>query len=325
MYFDVPASDEESHQATVADLLGRTPDRDGDRQLLQSLVDPEGSTAHSLGKAIRVDKHWMDSTLHELMPGLGLIQSPTFMDRLSVRAANCLARADVSGLASLGPRTPAEIQVVPHIGSATLEEILAAVAVEWASAYLHHDDDLERRKPRALANAFWVLEQMSGFQTFRRRCLDAGRPPTLAELAADEHLSPQGVSAREARVRAALEKRMVDGDWPLRIAVDEIRHRLGAVAHLREVDNAFTALDGRGEALLRSAPHRRNMLLWLADYRLDGEWLLGPNIDCLTKVILSALRTAVRPAWTPPADSSPYLASARRFRLRGYSSSMAFE
>jgi Bacterial RNA polymerase, alpha chain C terminal domain len=229
----------------------------------------------------------MDSTLHQLMPGLGLVQSPTFMDRLSVRAANSLARAGVSRFASLGPRTPAEIQTAPHVGPGTLEEILAAVAVEWASAYLRHDDELERRKPRALANAFWELEQMPGFQTFRRRCLDAGTPPTLAELATDEDLSRQAVSGRETRVRAALEKQMVDSDWPLRIAVDEIRHRLGSVAHLREVDDAFTALDSRGEALLRSAPHRRNMLLWLADYRLDGEWLLGPDIESLTTVILS--------------------------------------
>lgn len=250
----------------------------------------------------------MDSTLHELMPGLGLVQSPNFMDQLSVRAANSLARAGVWRFASLGPRTPAVIQTVPHVGPGTLEEILAAVAVEWASAYLRHEDELERREPRALANTFWELEQMPGFQTFRRRCLDAGTPPTVAELAADENLSRQGVSGREARVRAALEKRMVDGDWPLRIAVDEIRHRLGAVAHLREVDDAFRALDIRGEALLRSAPHRGSMLLWLGEYRCDGEWLIGPDIESLTKVILSTFANS---------GSSSLDAASRQLSLLG--------
>jgi hypothetical protein len=308
VYLDVPTPDEESHQATVSGLLGRTPDRDGDRHLLKSLVDPEGSAAHSLGRAIQADKHWMDSTLHELMPGLGLVQAPAFMDRLSVRAANSLAQAGLWRFASLGPRTPAEIQTVPHVGPDTLEGILGAVAVEWASAYLRHDDELEGGKPHALANAFLELERMPGFQTFQRRCLNAGKPPTLAELAADEDLSRQGVSNRETRVRAALEKRMADGDWPLRIAVDEIRHRLGSVAHHREVDDAFTALDSRGEALLRSAPHRRNMLLWLAEYRLDGEWLLGPDIKSLTKVILSTFANS---------GSSSLDAASRQLALLG--------
>lgn len=294
-------------------------------------------------------------SLNESMPGLSLIESPAFFDHLGVRAANCLGRAGARTLDSLARMTPAEIQELPAIGPQALEEILAAVAGEWALAYLRHEEGgsaspggggsrrngvaehlrtielwgsaahgtngpveaivaaagSQRRLPdrvaRALltlndpgalagqdarpplAQAFEELEGMPGFLAFRRRHLDVGTPPSLADLAADQGVSRQRVHSTDAKIRRTVETRMHEGEWPLRVAVDEMWRRIGSVARPAEVGEAFAALDPDGKTLPQHMLHRRALLLLLGGYRQTEEWVLGPDIECLTKVILSGL------------------------------------
>jgi Bacterial RNA polymerase, alpha chain C terminal domain len=333
-------------------LLGRTPDG-SDRRLLQEVVDdPEREAARRLAEKIHTDSSWSDSSLQELMPGLGLVEAPGFFDRLGVRAANVLGRAGLRSLSSLASLSPAELHELPHFGNKGLEEVLAAVFTEWALAYLGHKADRTKRPEKAgsnggeiseclrrieawgtvahgtegsveaivaaaraerlpndvehalrrldvcgastsesgstlLGEAFEQLERTAGFLAFRHRQLEAGPQFTLKELAAKQGLSHQRLSSTNTKIRALLLRLMRDRNWPVRIAVDEIRHHLGSVAHPQELDEVFSALDPDSRVL--SSQHRRALLLWLGDYRLTEEWLIGPDIEALTGVILDAL------------------------------------
>jgi hypothetical protein len=336
----------------LAGLLGQTPDPHGDRRLLLALADRKGQTAHQIAKQINADARWRQSALGEMLPGLGLVESTTFYDCLGVRAANSLGRAGIRTLGSIASVTPAEIHELPNVGSGALEEVLAAVAAEWASAYLRHADgtphgplrvdspelaghlvtigswasaahgangsveaivtaaksrgslpkDVEHAmcqletcntatsadRPGPLAQAFETIEGHPGFLILKRRRLDEGKPTPFDDLAAEQGVSYQRVQQIFARIRALLAQQMRNGDWPIRIAVDEVRRRLGSVARPGELDEVFAALDHSGEALPPHMPHRRALLLWLGDYRLTEEWVLGPDIELLTKVILSS-------------------------------------
>jgi hypothetical protein len=333
----------------LTDLLGRVPDH-GDRRELLALAEPEGPAARHLARQIHTDERWRDIRLNELMPGLGLIQSPAFFDCLGVRAANCLGRAGTRTLDSLSRMTPAEIHELPAIGPQALEEIIAAIINEWASAYLRHEEGSanlrgvasresgvtdhlraielwasvahdangpveailaatgaehlpasvehalrqlsergalsEQAAKPPLGQAFEELERIPGFAAFSRRHLDAGASPNLAELAAEQGVSKSRVHSTDAKIRKTLSRRMREDEWPLRVAVDEMRRQIGSVARPAELDEAFAMLDPDGKTLPQHLPHRRSLLLWLGDYRQTEEWVLGPDIECLTKVIL---------------------------------------
>ncbi len=338
----------------LAYLLGRVPEH-RDRCKLLALADPKGTAARQLAREISTEERSRDASLNELMPGLGLIESPVFFDRLGVRAANCLGRAGTSTLDSLARMTPAEIRELPEIGPQALEEILAVAANEWARAYLRHEEgrsanpgdgatrqdgiaehlrtielwasvtrgtsgpveailaaagskrglpepvehamrklnecsvSTEQDATPPLARAFEELERMSGFLIFRRRHLDAGIPSSIGDLAAEQGVSRKSASAVEAKIRSVLSKRMSKGEWPLRVAVDEVRRQIGSVARPAELSEAFAALDPDGKTLTERLRHRRALLLLLGGYRQTGEWILDPDIECLTKVILGGL------------------------------------
>lgn len=338
----------------LARLLERVPGH-GDRGELLALANPKDTAARQLARQIHTDELWRDASLNKLMPGLGLIESPAFLDHLGVRSANCLGRAGAKTLDSLARMTPAEILELPTIGPQALEEILAAVASEWALAYLRHEEgksgspesgafrqggvaehlrtiDLwasvahgtngsveailatagsKERLPESvehalrklnecgvlteqdatppLAQAFEKLEGTPGFLTFKRRRLDAGIPPSFADLATEQGVSSERVRDTDAKIRSVLSKRMREGEWPLRVAVDEMRRHIGSVARPAELSETFAVLDPDGKTLPEHRRHRRALLLWLGGYRQTEEWVLGPDIECLTKVILSGL------------------------------------
>jgi Bacterial RNA polymerase, alpha chain C terminal domain len=117
-------------------LLGRVPDPLTDHQLLMTLRDRDHRNTEWLAIRLHTDKDLQRWPLRELLPGLDLIDAPTFSDRLSVRAANCVLRAEVGTLGALAQMTPASILGLPNLGPKTGEEILAALISEWTSAYL---------------------------------------------------------------------------------------------------------------------------------------------------------------------------------------------
>jgi hypothetical protein len=81
---------------------------------------------------------------------------------------------------------------------------------------------------------------------------------------------------------------MRDPDWPIRIAVETLQGRLGSIARSGELVDTFAALDDNG-ALSSHRPHRQALLLQLGKYRITDEWILGPDIERLTEVLLATL------------------------------------
>ena len=131
---------------------------------------------------------------------------------------------------------------------------------------------------------------MSGFEIFKRRRLDRRENrPTRAALAAELRCSRQLVNAKEAAMQAALVERMRDRDWRIRIAVDDLKDRLGELARPGELHQAFMELDPGGNALSDELPHRRTLLLQVGGYRISEDWILGPDVEKLTDVVLQAL------------------------------------
>lgn len=139
--------------------------------------------------------------------------------------------------------------------------------------------------------AFSELEEAPGFAVFKRRRLeDQMRRPTLAELADELGVTRSRIGQSETNFERLLERKMREEDWPIRLTVEEMRQRLGAVARPGELDELFTALDCGRSLTGPSRQHRRALLLWLGGYRVENEWITGPDIESLTEVILAAAK-----------------------------------
>lgn len=248
------------------------------------------------------------SRIGALLPGLALLKSPRLADLLGVRAVNAAARGNIANWGALAGASPVSVGALMGVGPGTVDEILAVAAREWAAAYLREDGSAstsagaaDSRRPPApsalaaedslhnLARAFESLERAPGFDVLKRRQLDPGQWPTLAMIAAEMGVSTQRASELQATVRRRLVRQMQDGDWPIRVAAEEIRGRLGAVARTDEIQGAFAAIDPDGSAMPAALPHRHALLLDLAGYRTSGEWILAPDIESLTRVVLDAL------------------------------------
>jgi RNA polymerase alpha subunit len=160
--------------------------------------------------------------------------------------------------------------------------------VERALRALRRIDGSAADSPSSLERAFLELEAAQGFAVFKRRQLEgAARPPTLRQLGEERGTSRSRAGSQETAFKTLLTGRMNDQDWPIRTAVEELRERLGAVARPNELDDAFAKLDfGSSEV----DGHRRRLLLFLCDYRVEEEWVIGPDIEGLTGVILAAAR-----------------------------------
>lgn len=140
-----------------------------------------------------------------------------------------------------------------------------------------------------LAAAFEELEAKPSFASFRARQLEPAPRPSARQLGAEVGVSHQAIFGREANIEARLRKSMRRDDWPIRIAVEDLRARLGAVALPWELPRALARIDGGGGALGEGMAHRRALLIRLAEYRVGEEWVLGPDIESLTDVVLTAV------------------------------------
>jgi hypothetical protein len=262
---------------------------------------------HHFVEGLRVREDLQCSRIGALLPGLALLKSPRLADLLGVRAVNAAARANIANWGALAGESPVSVGALIGVGPGTVDEILAVAAREWAAAYLREDGSAstsaaaDSPRPSApgtsateaashnLARAFESLERAPGFEVLKRRQLDPGQRPTLAMIAAEMGVSPQRASQLQATIRRQLARQMQDRDWPIRVAAEEVRGRLGAVARPDEIQGAFAAIDPDGSAMPAVLPHRHALLLDLAGYRTSGEWILAPDIESLTRVVLDAL------------------------------------
>jgi hypothetical protein len=152
----------------------------------------------------------------------------------------------------------------------------------------------EEESRQSLEQAFVELEATPGYKVFERRELGEGAErPTQAELAAELGLSTSRPGQMEAVVRRRLEEQMRDPASPLRLAAEHLREKLGAVGRLEELDDAFANLDPGPSLKANGDPHRRKLILHLCDYRVDGEWILGPDVERLTDIILEGVANGV--------------------------------
>lgn len=304
---EVSASVSKSRQRReLRELLGQAPNPHAAQQQLSILCEADNADTRWLIASMLGDDDLRERSLRELLPGLGLVESPHFAIRLSVRAANCLARAEISTLAALAGMTPASIYALPEVGVKTTEEILLVAVDEWASSYLALTDeslpsaaseqappggsaaDAERERLIALADAFLDIERASGFVAFRRRQLDSDRPsqPTVAQ---ELGVSVPRISQNERAIRELLRKKMKDSSWPISSAVAEMREKLGSVALRSELEDVLTLIDPTTKVLFQDLAYRQQLLLLLADYRLAGEWVFDADISSLTRGVLNVL------------------------------------
>lgn len=261
------------------------------------MCDGDDIALHRLVEHLQVRKDWQQMPLRELFPGLDLVESPEFLDRLSVRAMNCIVRAGAPSPSTLAAMTPASLNTVPDAGVKTVKEILAAVVREWASAYLGRmrgrtgvaPPPTDDTGPGDLALAFEELEAKRGFEIFARRWLAGDKRPTVRALAAERGLSPSRIGQIDAAIQGLLSKSMRRDGWPIRVAVEDLQGHLGSVARSEELTAAFSEVDPDGKALPDHMSQRRVLLLHLGGYRVSNEWILGPNIESITTVILEAV------------------------------------
>jgi Bacterial RNA polymerase, alpha chain C terminal domain len=281
---------------------------------LLELRDPDSNEASGLIAQLHTRDEWRQCLLRELLPGLDLVDSPSFSDRLTSRAANSLARAGASTLGSLAAMTPAAIYSLPNVGRKTTEEILASIVREWASAFLRRNGSARlgatggsewidaKLRDGLMAITTWasavhgstgVIEGIVAAAESRERLpkpvRDAmreltrlGTPPTEPT---DESLALEFRRIEESSSFAALE--LEDAGWSIRIAVDRLKGRLGAVARTSELRQALAELDPDGDVLPDEMPQRSALLLRLAGYSVSDEWVLGSDIEDLTKTVLS--------------------------------------
>lgn len=162
--------------------------------------------------------------------------------------------------------------------------------VTRAMRTLRRIGESEEQSLSSLGHAFHELEETPGFIVFTRRCDETlARRPALEEFARELGVSRSRVGQIEASFKQRLERQMREPDWPIRLAAEELRDRLGAVARRDELDRAFAELDP-GQ-VLKPGVHqqRRALLLWLCNYRVGDEWVLGPDIESLTDIILTSV------------------------------------
>jgi RNA polymerase alpha subunit len=255
-----------------------------ERRRLRARAD---SAAGGLLEELRANPDLRTTPLGELLPGLDLLEDRRLFDRLGVRAMNCLFRTGAGNVQALAALAPSEIGALQHAGTRTVDEILTVVIREWAASQLAESGPPPRAEPKTpdLAAAFEDLEARPGFAVFRRRRLEADPRPTCRQLATELGITHQAVWQREATIEAGLKKSMRSADSPIRIAVEELRGHLGAVARPGELRRAIAELDRNRRTL--EPDHRRALLIHLAEYRIGPEWVLAPDIESLTDVVLA--------------------------------------
>jgi hypothetical protein len=288
----------------ILELIGQAPDPEVDHELLAALRDPGDADSRWFAEMLHTASEFKYLSLRQLLPGLGLVESPIFSVRLSVRAANSLGRINASTLSALAGVTPASILALPDVGAKAGEEILAAVVSEWAASYLdqgkqgqpeaHRGDGATVLRQdagghwRDLPAAFARIERVVAFEAFRRRQL-ASDSPTQAETARELGLEPVQVANYERKLRQLLAKQMDDEQSPLSVAASDLRSHLGVLARPRDLADVLAALDPLEMALSENMPHRRALLLRVASFRLSAEWVVDVEIEGIIEALLRGL------------------------------------
>ncbi len=284
----------------VLRLVGSVPDPERDLSLLQALGNATDPAAEELASKLCAEGMWRSWTFDKLLPKLDTAEAPLWEGCLSTRAMNSLSRAGVKTWADLAMMSPESLLLLPNLGSGTLYEIFAVAVREWAKTFIAtapaipamvdaNGSSRQRGVPEDLADAFEGLEKGTpDFEIFRRHRLAEGHTPSLRTLGVEAGISGERVRQRESRVQKAIAERMLDHEWPVRTAVDLLSKRLGVVAQLRELSDVLAEMDADGRAFIE-APHRKALLLHLADYRASGAWVYKIKFDVRTDALLTDL------------------------------------
>jgi hypothetical protein len=198
-------------------------------------------------------------------------------------------------LSAWGASTRGTRGAVAAIAAAAETEEKLPAPVNRAMRALRSIDESETEFRRSLESAFLKLEAMAGFTVFKRRHpKGSAKPPSLSALAREMDVTRSRVEQLEASVQRKFARGMKDPDWPIRLATEQLRERLGTVARSGELDDAFASLDPGHSAGPNTKALRRALLLQLCDYRVGEEWVVGPDIESLTDVILAAVANGER-------------------------------
>lgn len=286
-------------------LIGRPPEARTDTKKLRCLADADDPAGHRLYATIRTSDPWRERPLRELFHGLELVEPGAFWDRFGVRAVNLLRRAGFLSWSDLCRTSAAEIEELPGAGPGVIEETIGIAAREWARAYLHRWESRDSRglengarsshppatmpeELAALPAAFDDLEGMAGFEVFQRRHLQPGPPPTFRSIAEEIGQSRHAIAAHPGQIGRVIERRLRDEAWPVGVAANHLKKRLGLLARPSELEEELATIHQATEALPKEAPQCRALLLYVARYRETEEWILGPDVETVTTALINA-------------------------------------
>jgi Bacterial RNA polymerase, alpha chain C terminal domain len=281
-------------------LICHAPDPVADEEALLELADPSDAAAKRLGEILRTKDEWAVLPLRELLPGLSLVDDPHFSARLSVRAANAILRARVGSLRDLAAMTPKAIFELPQIGGKVADEILAVVVGLWAMAYADSGKDRPRLSTRMaaaqpiqapvrlddLTDALVRIEESAGFEAFRRRQLNPGAQPTQAKVALELEIPPERVAHYERVIREKLAKQVRNEQSPVPIAIAQLRSELGVLARRPDLEQALATIDPTRIAVPDDKPHRVELILQLAGYRISAEWVVDIEVEDIINTLV---------------------------------------
>lgn len=146
----------------------------------------------------------------------------------------------------------------------------------------------------SLKSAFEALEGAlpESFAIYRARRL-TDKSPTLRELADKHGVSHERIRQREAQVEKFIDDHVYGSREspldPIGFASKRIRAEMGPLALSEEIASLSALVDPEGEALV-GRPDRMALLLRLGgNYRIDGAWVVTPEIADVTDATLAAL------------------------------------
>lgn len=90
-----------------------------------------------------------------------------------------------------------------------------------------------------------------------------------------------------------------------------MRDHLGSVARYSELEEAISEINPVGQVLGEDMPQRRALLLWLADYRISGEWVVDVEIESITGLLLRSMTEGKK-----KADLDAVARQLKRLRVR---------
>lgn len=184
------------------------------------------------------------------------------------------------------------LEAVASISEAS--EGLPGRVVAAASGLGRMEAPTDIRRRHSLVAAFEALESADpeSCEIYRARRLSPEKP-TLQELADQYGVSRERIRQREAKVEKfiddALQGTRESPIDPIGFAAKRVRAEFGPLATADETAAMGALVDPQGRALV-DRPDRMELLLLLAGgYRLDGSWLITPEIAEVTEAALASL------------------------------------